>query len=88
MPDVAEQHVRFLHFIECRIEGVGDRFFHQTFAQTDPQIAGQDLDDILSFARREFREAIAQKFGFVQRSARFLQIIEKLARFENAERFR
>ena len=50
--DVAQEHVRFLHLIERRGEGRSDRFFDKAFAQADPKIAGQDLDDILAFARR------------------------------------
>ena len=77
--DVAEKHVRFLHVIERSVERGRDRFFHETFAQTDPQIAGQNLDHILTFARREFGEARLQKLRLGQRTARFVERFEKLA---------
>src|SRR5207249_12121319 len=38
--DVTEQHVRFFDLVEWNFERVRDCFFHQSFAQTDPKIAG------------------------------------------------
>ncbi len=75
--DVAEKHVRFLHVIQRRIERGRDGFLHQAFAQTDPEIARQDLDHILSFARRKFREARLENLGLGQRPAGFLQATRK-----------
>ena len=46
--DIPEKHVRFLHIIERCVESRGDRFFNQTFTQTDPEIAGEDFDNVLT----------------------------------------
>ncbi len=78
-PDVAEKHVRFFHVIERSVESGRDRFFDETLAQTDPEIAGQNLDDILAFARRDFRETFLQNLRLGQWAARFLERIKKLA---------
>ena len=55
-----------------RAERRGDGFLHETLAQTDPEIAGQDLDHILSFARREFGEARLENFSLGQRASGFV----------------
>ena len=49
---IAEEHVGLLHFIKGRGKGRGDRFLDESFAQSDAQIAGQNLHEVLSFARR------------------------------------
>ena len=38
--DVPEQHVGFFDLFEWNLEPARDGFFHQTFAETDPQVAG------------------------------------------------
>ena len=81
LADIAEQHVRFLHVVERRLESARDRFFDETFAQADAEIAGQDFHEVLRFERREFREARLQGFGFRDRAAHAMQFLEKLARF-------
>ena len=54
-----------------------DRFLDQAFAQTDAKIAGQDLDQVLAFARREVREPILQEFSFRDWPAQFLQALRR-----------
>ena len=73
LPDVAQQHVRLLHLIERRGEGAGDRFLDQSFAQSDPQIAGQNFHHVLAFPRGKFRQLRLQNLGFRDRAARLLQ---------------
>ena len=46
-PDVAGQHPRPLDVVERPVERLRDRRLEQTFAQADPQLAGQHLDDVL-----------------------------------------
>ena len=88
LSDIAQQHVRFLHVIERRRERARDRFLHQTFAQANAQVARQNLDDVLAFARGEPCQALLQKFRLGERPARFVQVVEELLRFDQGERRR
>ena len=57
----------------------GDGFFHEALAQADPEIARQDLDHVLSFARRKSGEARLEKFGLGQWTSGFMQRFEKFS---------
>src|SRR4029077_21182013 len=61
-------------------------FFDETFAQTDPEIAGQDLDDVFALARAESRKALLQQLCFRDRPANTMQFVKKLFRFQNRKR--
>ena len=47
--DIAQEHVGFLHFVQQRLEGAGDCFFHETLSQTDAQVSRENLNYVLSF---------------------------------------
>ena len=81
LADVAEQHVSLFQFIERGFESARDRFFDQTFAQPDTQVAGQDFDHILRFEGREFLQPGLEQFRFRDRPAGFVQGFEKSERF-------
>ena len=78
--DVAQKHVRLLHIVERSFERSGDCFLNQTFAQSDSQIAGQNLDDVLTFARGQDRQSLLQQFGLGDRSTRPLELLKKFFR--------
>ncbi len=86
LADIAQEHVRFLHFIERRGEGARDRFLDQPFAQTEAEIAGQDFHEVFAFAGGESGQAILQDFRLRDRAARFLQGIEEFLRVAQSER--
>ena len=44
--DVAGEHPGPLHVVERPVEGLGDGRLEEPLAQADPQLAGQDLDDV------------------------------------------
>ena len=56
--DVAQKHVRFLHMVERSFERLGDCFLDQAFAQSDSQIATQNLDNVLTFACGQDRQPL------------------------------
>jgi len=45
--DVAGQHPGPLDLVQRPAEGLGDRGFDEALAETDPELATQDLDDVL-----------------------------------------
>src|SRR5262249_13660663 len=62
-----------------------NRFFHQSFPQTNSKVPGQNFHDVLTFARGQIREARLQQLRFRNRSPRAMEFFEKLVRFRNGE---
>src|SRR5439155_19591126 len=58
---VAQQHVRALDVFDRYAERLRNCFFDQAFFQSDPQIAGHDLDDVLGFERRDAAQELTHK---------------------------
>ncbi len=67
-------------------ERARDRFFDEPFAQTDPQVAGENFDHVLPLARGELCQPRLQQLRFRDRAARPLQIVEELFGFGERER--
>ena len=88
LPDVAEKHVRFFHIVELRVESSGDRFFDETFAQTDPKIARENFYNVLALARGKLGESTLQQFGLRDWSPCFVQAFEEFAGLDKGKRLR
>ena len=80
---IAQQHVGALHRRERTVKGARDSFLHQALAQADPQIAGDDFDDVLGFERIGAAQQAFNDGQLLGGSAACLQGCE--ARFEIAE---
>ena len=71
--------------LQGNIKRLRNPILHQTLSQSDAQVAGQDFDDILTFARGQDGQAILQQFGLSVGAARAMQVLEQLARFTGTE---
>ena len=74
--NVAEKHVGFLNSFQRQIERPGNGFFDQPFPQTDPQIAGQNLDQVLPSRRRDSFQSLLEKLRLADRTARSMEIFK------------
>jgi hypothetical protein len=75
--NVAHEQIDLLDLVERRIKGPGDCFLDQSFLQTDPQITGQDLDQVFSFQRRTPRQRLREQRQFFGGPARGQELIEE-----------
>ena len=71
----------FLDLLERKIEGPRYRFLDQTLAQTDPEVAGQNLDQVLRFERGESAQARLKQLGFARWTAGFMEGFKQGIRF-------
>ena len=78
LADVAGEHPRPLHVVERPLERLRDRRLEQPLAQADPQLAGQDLDDVLRRQRVGPREQRAEDRALARRPRRRLDRGERV----------
>ena len=67
--DVAQQHVSALYFGGLAAVRLRNGFFYQALLQSDAQISGDDLDDVLGLERSELREQFADENCFGGRAS-------------------
>ena len=66
--------------VERNLEGTRDRFLDEAFAQSDAEVAGQDLDQVLCFEWGELLQARLEQFRLAGRAACFVQRFEERLR--------
>src|SRR5690242_3903364 len=78
LADIAQQQVGLADLLGWTRKGRRNGFFDQAFLEPDAQVAGNDFDQVFGFQRGAARKRSLEHWGFGQRSARSLELLEKL----------
>jgi hypothetical protein len=78
LADVAGQHVGALDRFEWLVERPGNHLFDQALFQANPQVVGDNLDDVFHFQRARAAKKLFERSELRRRAASLGQIGERL----------